>query len=110
LAFSEVNEKSRLIDGKNYEKFYYFYAKQTQFTNCPIEHNYLYNNDICNFYQSDKSQKQSQNKPNSKPIQTQFPKGQKMNVRNAITMNYKDFIPLTGAQKQSQNKPNSKPI
>ena len=49
-----------------------FYAKQTQFTKCPKTINFLYNNDLYNFYQSDKSQKQTQFKPN----QTQSPKSQ----------------------------------
>ena len=42
-----------------------FYAKQTQFTNCPNERKLIYNNELCNFYQSDESQKQSQFKPNT---------------------------------------------
>ncbi len=43
---------------------------------------------------------QSQNKPNSNPIHER----PKMSVRNAITMNYKDFAPLA-SKKQTQFKP-----
>jgi hypothetical protein len=56
------------------------YAKQTQFTKCPNEHKLIYNNELCNFCQSDESQKQSQTNPikaKTNPIQTQLPKGQK---------------------------------
>ena len=59
-----------------------FYAKQTQFTNCPNELNLFINNELCNFYQSGSSQNQTQFKPNSNPIKAN----------------------------QSQNKPNSNPI
>ena len=49
-----------------------FYAKQTQFTKCPNLYKCLSYKDIYNFCQSDKSQKQTQFKPN----QTQFKKSQ----------------------------------
>jgi hypothetical protein len=45
-----------------------FYDKQTQFTKCPNERKLIYNNELHNYYQSDKSQKQTQYKPN----QSQF--------------------------------------
>ncbi len=40
-----------------------FYAKQTQLTNCPNRLNYIYNNELCKYWQSDESQKQSQSNP-----------------------------------------------
>ncbi len=45
-----------------------FYAKQTQFTKCPNKLNLFNNNELYNFCQSDKSQKQTQ----SNPIQSQY--------------------------------------
>jgi hypothetical protein len=41
-VFSAVNEKGRLIEGKNDKKLDYFYAKQTQFPGCPDERKYLF--------------------------------------------------------------------
>jgi len=69
-----------------------FYAKQTQCQVRQNEHKLLYDNDICknghlviqtnkpktNPKQTQLNPIQSQFKPNSKPIQTQFPKGQKL--------------------------------
>ncbi len=52
-----------------------FYAKQTQLTNCPNRLKLFYNNELCKYYQSDESQKQTQSKPikaKTKPIQTQL--------------------------------------
>jgi hypothetical protein len=49
-----------------------FYNKQTQFTKCPNERKLIYNNELHNYYQSDKSQKQSQFKPNSNPNKANF--------------------------------------
>jgi hypothetical protein len=66
-----------------------FFNKQTQFTKCPFKPNFLYNNDLYNFKQSDESQKQTQFKPN----QTQF---------KPISMPIK--------AKQTQFKPKTNPI
>ena len=86
-----------------------FFAKQTQFTNCPNRRNYLYNNELCNFYQSDKSQKQtqtnpiqSQNKPNSNPIAERA----KMNINVLVTKEYENKT----AFRRIKNKANSNPI
>ncbi|MHC4726736.1 MAG: hypothetical protein ACYS17_05850 [Planctomycetota bacterium] len=49
-----------------------FYDKQTQFTKCPNELNFLYSNELYDFQVSDESQKQSQYKPNSKPNKANF--------------------------------------
>ncbi len=57
-----------------------YFNKQTQLTKCPNRLKLFYNNELCKYYQSDESQKQSQTNPikaKTKPIQTQFAKGQK---------------------------------
>ncbi len=40
-----------------------FYAKQTQLTKCPNRRKLIYNNELCKYYQSDESQKQTQTNP-----------------------------------------------
>jgi len=49
---------------------------------------------------------QSQYKPNTKPIQTQFPKSQKMNVTSILTKDYENETTF----RLRQNKPNTNPI
>ncbi len=49
-----------------------FYAKRTQFPGYPNERKFCYDNALYKFTTSQKRQKQSQFKANSKPIQTQF--------------------------------------
>ena len=48
-----------------------FYAKQTQFTEYSNERKVCYNNGLCQFTPAQPLQKQSQNKPNTNPIQSQ---------------------------------------
>ncbi len=40
-----------------------FYAKQSQLTKCPNRRKLIYNNELCKYYQSDESQKQTQTNP-----------------------------------------------
>ncbi len=95
-----------------------FYAKQTQFTKCPNRLNYLYNNELCDFYQSDKSQKQTQFKPNqtqfkpisrpnkakTNPIQTQFVERAKL-MQSVYLQRIMKKNASMGHEKQSQFKP-----
>ncbi len=58
-----------------------FFNKQSQLTNCPNRLKLFYNNELCKYYQSDESQKQTQTNPikaKTNPIQSQFTERPKM--------------------------------
>ncbi len=61
-----------VISGKINVEFDYFYAKQTQFTERSNEPNLIYNKPLRKCSSPRTPQKQSQNKPNSKPIKANF--------------------------------------
>jgi CRISPR/Cas system-associated protein Csx1 len=81
------------------------YAKQTQLTNCPNRRKLIYNNELCKYYQSDESQKQSQNKPKQTQLLQRAKLMQSLYVQRIMKNNAN-----IGTKKQSQFKANSNPI
>ncbi len=65
------------------------FNKQSQLTKCPNRLKLFYNNELCKYYQSDESQKQTQTKPikpNSNPIAERV----KNDAKCAYTKDYEE--------------------
>ncbi len=69
------------------------FNKQTQLTKCPNRLKLFYSNELCKYYQSDESQKQSQTNPikaKTNPIQTQFVERVKNDAKCVFTTDYEE--------------------
>ena len=84
-----------------------FFNKQSQLTNCPNRLKLFYNNELCKYYQSDESQKQSQTNPikaKTKPKQSQLLQRAKL-MQSEYLQGIMKKMRLRAMKKQTQFKP-----